>query len=147
MTDPRQLVDELFVSWSSQDPDRVEAHFHPEAVLWDSVNGECRGWPEIRNLYVASLERWDDLATRATRFWAGDDDDIAFTWRMTGRVADDRFGPEMRGRMANFEGMAHITFVDGLVLEEIEYFDRSAAALSLGLAIERLTYRPSKGLS
>ena len=145
MTDPRLLVDALFESWSSGDPERVGQHFHPDAVLWDSVNGEFRGWPAIRQLYVASLERWSGLTTRATRFWPADGTTVAFTWQMSGRVADDRFGAEFTGRAARFEGMAHITFAAGLVMEEIEYFDRCAGALSLGLEIEALHYRSPRG--
>lgn len=143
MTQPplSDLVDELFTAWSSGDPDQVGEHFRPDAALWDSVNGWFRGWNEIRALYVASLERWDDLATRATRFWSADGGSIAFTWTMSGRVSDDRFGADYRGRLATFDGMAHITFADGLVLEEIEYFDRAGAASSLGLEIEMLRYR------
>jgi len=133
MTDLRQLVEELFVAWSSGDPDAIEHHFQPEALLWDSVNGAFRGHAEIRALYVASLERWDDLTTHATRFWPPDDDSIAFTWTMSGKVADDRFGAELHGASASFDGMAYITFRDGLVAEEIEYFDRFGAPISLGL--------------
>ena len=138
-----ELVDTLFEAWSSGDPDAIGRHFHPDAVLWDSVNGAFHGLDAIRGLYVASLERWDDLTCRATRFWPPDERSIAFTWTMTGRVADDRFGPEHRGRMAEFSGMSYIAFEDGLVIEEIEYFDRCAPAASLGLAPTPLTFRPT----
>lgn len=128
-----QLVHALFDAWGSGDPAVIEPFFHPDAVLWDSVNGEFRGWPAIRDLYLASLERWDDLTTVATRFWHGADGSVAFTWTMTGRVADDRFGPERRGAHCTFDGMTYVVVEDGLVVEEIEYFDRAAAPRSIGL--------------
>ena len=128
-----QLIHRLFAVWSSGDPDQVAPFFHPDAVLRDSVNGEFRGWPAIRALYVASLERWGELETRATRFWHGTDGSVAFTWTMSGRVLDDRLGPEHRDAVCSFEGMTYVVVEDGLVREEIEYFDRAAPAGSLGL--------------
>lgn len=128
-----QYVHRLFEAWSSGDPAAVDAHFHSDAVLRDSVNGEFCGIDAIRALYVASLERWDDLTTVATRFWHGADGTVAFTWTMHGRVKDDRLGPERRGALASFDGMTYLVVEGGLVREEIEYFDRAAAAISLGL--------------
>jgi ketosteroid isomerase-like protein len=128
-----QLIHSLFEAWSSGDPERIKPYFHPDAVLRDSVNGELRGWPAIRALYVASLERWGELTTEATRFWHGDDGSVAFTWTMRGRILDDRLGPQHRGAVCEFEGMTYVIVQDGLVTEEIEFFDRAAAAGSLGL--------------
>jgi ketosteroid isomerase-like protein len=132
--DAEQYIHRLFEAWSSGDSDGVEPYFHPDAILRDSVNGELRGWPAIRALYEASLERWGELTTEATRFWHGDDGSVAFTWTMRGRVLDDRLGPEHRGAICEFEGMSYVVVQDGLVREEIEYFDRTAAASSLGLS-------------
>lgn len=123
----------LFTAWSSGDPEAVAPFFHDDAVLRDSVNGEFRGWDQICALYLASLDRWHDMTTAATRFWHGDDGSVAFTWTSTGRVADDRLGVERRGATARFDGMAHVTIEDGRVREEIEFFDRAAPAGSLGL--------------
>jgi ketosteroid isomerase-like protein len=128
-----QFIHRLFDAWSAGDPDQVAPYFHPDAVLRDSVNGEYRGWPAIRALYVASLERWGELETRATRFWHGTDGSVAFTWTMSGRVLDDRLGPQHRNAVCKFEGMTYVVVEDGLVREEIEFFDRAAAAGSLGL--------------
>jgi ketosteroid isomerase-like protein len=135
-----QFIHRLFAAWSSGDPDLVAPFFHPDAVLRDSVNGEYRGWPAIRALYVASLERWGELDTRATRFWHSHDGSVAFTWIMSGRVLDDRLGSEHRNAACSFEGMTYVVFEDGVVREEIEFFDRAAAAGSLGLTAT-VTYR------
>jgi uncharacterized protein (TIGR02246 family) len=136
------LVNRLFDAWGSGDPDQVARLFHPDAVLRDTVNGEFRGWPAIRALYEESLERWGDVETRATRFWHGaDDGSVAFTWTMSGRVLDDRLGPEHRDAVCSFDGMTYIVAENGLVREEIEYFDRAAPARSLGL-IPTITYKP-----
>ena len=132
--DRERLVHQVFAAWSSGDPDQVAPYFHPDAVLRDTVNGEFHGWPAIRDLYVGSLERWGELVTTASRFWHGSDDSVAFTWTMRGRVLDDRLGPEHRNEVCTFEGMTYVVVEDGLVREEIEYFDRAAPALSIGLA-------------
>jgi ketosteroid isomerase-like protein len=131
--DTEEFIHRLFAAWSSGDPDQVAPFFHPDAVLRDSVNGEFRGWPAIRALYVASLEHWGELTTAATRFWHGGDGSVAFTWTMRGRVLDDRLGPQNRDATCEFEGMSYVVVEDGRVLEEIEFFDRAAAAGSLGL--------------
>ena len=119
----------------------MKPYFHHDAVLRDSVNGEFRGWPAIRALYEASLERWGEPTTEATRFWHGDDGSIAFTWTMRGRILDDRLGAQHRGAICEFEGMTYVVVEDGVVREEIEFFDRAAAAGSLGLT-PTVTYRP-----
>jgi hypothetical protein len=48
-------------------------------------------------------------------------------------VLDDRLGPEHRDAVCEFDGMSYVVIEDGLVREEIEFFDRAAAAGSLGL--------------
>ena len=48
-------------------------------------------------------------------------------------MLDDRLGPEHRDAVCSFEGMTYVVVEDGLVREEIEYFDRAAPAGSLGL--------------
>ena len=131
--DMENYIHRMFAAWSSADPDQVAPYFHPDAVLRDTVNGEFRGWPAIRALYVASLDRWGELVTEATRFWHGTDGSVAFTWTMRARVLDDRLGPEFRDRVCEFDGMSYVVVADGLVHEEIEFFDRAAAARSLGL--------------
>jgi ketosteroid isomerase-like protein len=134
-----QFIHELFAAWSSGDPDQVAPYFHRDAILRDSVNGAFCGWPAIRALYVASLDRWGEPVTEATRFWHGADGSVAFTWTMRGRVLDDRLGPEHRDTMCEFEGMTYVVVEDGLVREEIEFFDRAAPAASIGL-LPTVTY-------
>lgn len=137
----RKLVDDLFVSWSSGDPDKVRWHFHDDAYLWDSVNGGFNGWPAIRRLYEESLKRWDELSCKVVRSWPSSDSSIAFVWESSGLVADDRFGAERKGVRCTFEGMAYVEFENGLVKREIEYFDRTAPARSIGLEVDRVVFR------
>jgi hypothetical protein len=137
----RTLVDELFVAWSSSDPDKVEPHFHRDAYLWDSVNGGFTGWPAIRGLYEESLKRWNNLSCKVVQSWPARDNSIAFVWESSGLVADDRFGREKRGALCTFEGMAFIEFENDLVMREIEYFDRTAPARSIGFEVDRVIFR------
>lgn len=139
--DFRSLVDKLFILWGSDEPDLIEPYFHPDAYLWDSVNGGHSGWSEIRSLYVESLKRWADMRCVATRFWPADDNSISFTWTTTAKVNDDRFGAQFRGKECRFDGMSYIEFENGLIMREIEYFDRAAPARSIGLEVERVLFR------
>ena len=141
--DRERLIRQLFTGWSSGDPDQVAPYFHPDAVLRDTPNDEFRGWPAIRALYVASLERWGELVTEATRFWHGADGSVAFTWTMRGRVLDDRLGPEHRDEVCTFEGLTNVDVEDGLVREEIEYFDRACGRRLDRLATHRQLPSPT----
>ena len=129
-TDRRLLVDRLFAAWSSRDPERLEPLFHPDAVFFDSVNGEFHGWPAIRGMYERSLESWSRIDTAATRIWV-DGDTAACTWTMSGEVVDDRFGAGLAGATCRIDGMAWIRFDGDVVVHDEEYFDRGAAAASL----------------
>ena len=48
-------------------PDRLQPLFSPDATFFDSVNGEFRGWPEIRDFYRRSLESWGRIDTVPSR--------------------------------------------------------------------------------
>ena len=148
--DRERLIRQLFTAWSSGDPDQVAPYFHPDAVLRDTANDEFRGWPAIRALYVASLERWGELVTEAARFWHGADGSVAFTWTMRVVVLDDRLGPEHRDEVCPFEGMTNVDVEDGLVREEIEYFDRACGRRSRSAcnppSLPSPTIRPRRGL-
>ena len=50
-----QYVHRLFEAWSSGDPAAVDAHFHSDAVLRDSVNGEFCGIDAIRALLAEEM--------------------------------------------------------------------------------------------
>ena len=53
-TDPRlDLARNLFAAWSSGDADAPEQYLTPDAVLYDIVGGEHRGWPAIRAFFAA----------------------------------------------------------------------------------------------
>jgi hypothetical protein len=54
---------------------------------------------------------------------------------MEGTVLDERFGIDHIGARCRFDGMAYLVFEKGRVKEEIEFFDRGAAAISLGLDV------------
>lgn len=127
----RALVEGMFDAWSSNDPDRVAACFHPDAVFFDNVNGTFEGREAIRSFYARSLKAWDGQYSRATRIWV-DGDTAACTWTMTGRMKPERFGEELGGKEARIDGMAWIVFQDGLVVYDEEYFDRQAPMASLG---------------
>ncbi len=128
--DVRTLVKEVFEAWSSNDPDVVASRFHPDAVFFDSVNGRFEGREAIRAFYARSLDAWDGQQSHAKRIWV-DGNTAACTWTMTGRMKAEKFGPELAGREARIDGMAWMTFRDGLVISDEEYFDRQAPMSSV----------------
>ncbi|MXP20024.1 SgcJ/EcaC family oxidoreductase [Gordonia sp. HNM0687] len=128
--DVRELVHQVFEAWSSEDPELVAARFHPDATFFDSVNGQFEGREAIKAFYARSLDAWDDQRSRATRVWV-DGDTAACTWTMTGRMKGSKFGDKLAGRKARIDGMAWISFRDGLVVHDEEYFDRQAPMASL----------------
>jgi hypothetical protein len=62
------------------------------------------------------------------------DGSVAFTWTMRGCVLDDRLGLHHRDAVCEFEDVSYVVGENGRVREEIEFFDRAAAASSIGLA-------------
>ena len=116
----------------------MAALFHEDATFFDSVNGQFDGREAIKQFYAGSLEAWADVNTRPVRIWV-DGDTAACVWTMTGRMREERFGPDLGGSEARIDGMAWVRFKDGLVVHDEEYFDRQAPMASLegkGFAVE-----------
>lgn len=123
----------LFAAWSSGDAEAPHAYMHDDAVLYDIVGGEYRGWPAIRQFFAAGLDKWSDLVLEPDQFWTNDSG-VALTWVMTATVTDDRFGPRCKGRQWRSEGMSYLVFSGDRVIREIDYHDSGAVPRSLGLA-------------
>ena len=134
MTDPRvQLATDLFAAWSSGDLDAPERFMHPDAVLYDIVGGEHRGWPAIRAFFAQGVAAWPDLVLVPDRFWTSDDG-VALSWVMSASVteaASGRLGAEHVGKHWTSEGMTWLRIVDGRVAREVDYHDSGAVARSL----------------
>jgi ketosteroid isomerase-like protein len=134
MDDPRiDVARKLFAAWSSGDADAPAPYMNDDAVLYDIVGGEHKGWPAIRDFFAHGLVRWPDLVLEPERFWVSDDG-VALSWLMSATVTDDTFGPEAKGKKWRSEGMTYLIF-DGLkVAREVDYHDGGAPARSLGVA-------------
>jgi len=134
--DPRiELARDLFAAWSSSDPDRPAEHLAPDAVLYDIVGGEHRGWPAIRAFFVQGIATWPDLQLVPEQFWTNDDG-VALSWAMSATVTEPvaaRFGPDTVGRKWQSDGMSWLRIQDGKVVREVDYHDRGAIPKSLGL--------------
>jgi ketosteroid isomerase-like protein len=135
MTDARiDLARDLFAAWSSGDPDRPERYLHPDAVLYDIVGGEHRGWPAIRAFFATGIAVWPDLVLAPEQYWTSDDG-VALSWVMSATVTDAagaRLGVEHVGSTWRSEGMTWLRIVDGKVTREVDYHDSAAVARSLG---------------
>jgi ketosteroid isomerase-like protein len=134
MSDARvDLAGDLFAAWSSGDPDRPEPFLHPDAVLYDIVGGEHRGWPAIRAFFARGVAMWPDLVLAPEQYWTSDDG-VALSWVMSATVteaASSRLGAEHVGKQWRSEGMTWLRIVDGKVAREVDYHDSGAVLRSL----------------
>ncbi len=133
--DPRiERTQALFAAWSSGDVDAPRHHLTEDAILYDVIGGEYRGWEAIRAYFAYGLQRYPDLALVPTgEFWTRDDS-VALTWVMSATVTDDRFGPAARGRRWHAEGMSYLVFRNGLVAKEADFHDAGSRERSLRVA-------------
>lgn len=133
-TDPRiDLASDLFAAWSSGDPDAPEPFLAADAVLYDIVGGEHRGWTSIRDFFATGLTVWPDLVLAPEQYWTSDDG-VALSWVMTATVTEamaQRFGAGSAGRRWSSEGMTWLKVVDGRVVREVDYHDSGAPVRSV----------------
>jgi steroid delta-isomerase-like uncharacterized protein len=131
--DPRvKVAAALFEAWSSGDADAPAKYMAPDAVLYDIVGGEHVGWPKIRQFFADGVEKWPDLALIPDEYWVNENG-VALRWVMTATVTDDTFGPEAKGKVWRSEGMTWLVFDGETVVREVDYHDRGAVPISLGL--------------
>jgi ketosteroid isomerase-like protein len=138
MTDSRiELVTNVFAAWSSGDADAPEAYFHPDGVLIDIIGGRYDGWSAIRGYFANALVKWPDLVLRPDEFWTNDRG-VALRWTMSATVPHERFfGAEHVGKQWQSIGMSYIDIDDGRIRQEVDYHDRAAAPISLGIVVTR----------
>lgn len=127
----KDLVVELFRAWSSGDVDAPRPYLHDDAVLDDSIGGAHHGWEAIRAYFARGLQHWPDLELVPSGEWWSRDDGLAFTWRMSATVHDDRFGEGTAGRRWHAPGMSFVVFEGDVVVREVDYHDGGARARSL----------------
>ena len=135
--DPRiVLARDLFAAWSSANPDAPEPFLSPDAVLYDIVGGEHRGWPAIRDFFASGVAVWPDLVLEPEQFWTNDEG-VALSWVMSATVTEAmaaRFGADNVGRRWRSEGMTWLRIVDSRVEREVDYHDSGASIRSLRAA-------------
>ncbi len=134
MTDPKvQLATDLFAAWSSGDADAPAQYMHDDAVLYDIVGGEHKGWPAIRAFFANGVKIWPDLVLAPEQFWTSDDG-VALSWVMSATVTEavaPKFGATNVGRKWRSEGMTWLRITNGKVSREVDYHDSAASLNSL----------------
>lgn len=126
-----EVATALFAAWSSGDVDAPRAHLAEDAVLFDVIGGEHRGWQAIRSYFQHGLDRYPDLVLAPTGdFWARPDG-LALLWVMSGTQTDHSLGADAVGRRWSAEGLSYLVF-DGLtVVREADYHDKGSRERSL----------------
>ena len=139
MDDPRiSIAEKLFAAWSSGDADAPAKYLAPDAILYDIVGGEHKGWPAIRAFFATGIKKWPDLALVPDQYWVNDTG-VALSWVMTATVTDEAFGPKAKGNQWASAGMTWLAFDGDKVVREVDYHDSGAMTRSLGAA-ETLGY-------
>ena len=132
LTDQRiGIATKLFAGWSSTDLDAPRAYLADDAVLYDIIGGEYRGWPAIRAYFSQGRARYPDLVLEPTGDYWSRADGLALLWTMSATQHDDSLGTEFVGRRWTVEGMSQLVF-DGLtVVREADYHDKGQRERSL----------------
>ena len=131
--DPRiDLAENLFKAWSSGDADAPGKYLADDAVLFDIVGGEHRGWPAIRAFFAGGLKNSPDLALIPSQYWTSEEG-VALAWEMSATVSGGAFGAEARGKKWRSLGMSFLEFRDDKVVREVDYHDSAAVGRSLGI--------------
>jgi SnoaL-like domain len=132
LTDARiDVAWKLFAGWSSTDLEAPRQYLAEDAVLFDIIGGEYRGWDAIRAYFAGGRKHYPDLVLEPTGdFWARSDG-LALLWHMSGTQTDDSLGPELVGKRWTVEGLSYLIF-DGLtVVREADYHDKGSRERSL----------------
>lgn len=121
----------LFAAWSSEDLDAPRVYLSDDAVLFDIIGGEYRGWPAIRAYFAHGRERYPDLVLEPTGdFWTRPDG-LALLWHMSGTQTDASLGAEFVGRRWTVEGLSYLVFDGVTVVREADYHDKGSRERSL----------------
>jgi hypothetical protein len=122
---------QLFAGWSSADLDAPRPYLAEDAVLFDIIGGEHRGWPAIRAYFAHGRASYPDLVLQPTGdFWARPDG-LALLWHMSATQVDDSLGAQFVGQKWTVEGLSYLVF-DGLtVVREADYHDKGSRERSL----------------
>ena len=127
-------ANELFAAWSSGDADAPRSLLTADAVLDDVIGGIYSGWPAIRAYFQSGLDRYPDLRLVPTGDYWQRADGVALTWVMSASIADDSFGPEVRGLRWEAPGMSYLVFDQGRVAREVDYHDQGSRQRSIAAA-------------
>jgi hypothetical protein len=121
----------LFAGWSSADLDAPKPYLADDAVLFDIIGGEYRGWPAIREYFARGRTHYPDLVLEPSGdFWARPDG-LALLWHMSGTQTDDSLGPEFVGKRWEVEGLSYLVFDGVTVVREADYHDKGSRERSL----------------
>lgn len=119
------FVEAFEAAW--RDPaHRFEALFHADGTLLQSSMEKPVGRAGVAAQVAAILQRFPDLRIEV-RHWARNGHVILIEWAASGR-------PYGKGDVVRWQGASRFTLRDGLILEEIAYFDTTfLRALEVGV--------------
>jgi steroid delta-isomerase-like uncharacterized protein len=123
-----------FAAWNSHDPDAVAAVFAEDAVIRDVGSPEpVRGRDAIHQRAVDLLAAFPDFRLRQLDLVVGEDAN-ADRWEVSATHGGPFLGMDATGNRVQVEGATFSRFdSDGLVVEDIHFWDVSSLLAQLGL--------------
>ena len=124
-----------FAAWNAHDPDAVADVFAEDATIRDVGSPEpVRGRDAIRQRAADLLAAFPDFRLRQLDLVVGESAN-ADRWEVTGTHAGPFLGMEASGNRVQVEGATFSRFgSDGLVVEDIHFWDVAALLSQLGLS-------------
>ena len=112
-----------FDSCNTGDPDRIAAHFTPDAVIYDTNHTPVRTAEGIGRFWQRIHSQWQGACWTVDRV-VSDGQTAAIEWQMAGMANQDRFV---------FRGSEHYAFDGPLIAEIRQYWNFDRKAMTTGL--------------
>lgn len=130
---PRQRVTEMYALLARHDLDGLQPYQHPDILQEILPVGTFRGRAALRAFFSDMLAAFPDFSIDILDM-VGEGDRIVTQWRITGTFSGSPFlGIHATGRYSELRGCDVMRFEDGMLRENIVYYDGAAFARGIGL--------------
>lgn len=130
---PTHLAREMFSLLARHDLDALQSYHHPDVVQDFVPIGTYRGRAALRGFFTELLAAFPDFAMEVLDM-TEDGDRVAAQWRISGTFTGTAFqGIHATGKHAELRGCDVMRFEDGMLRENVVYYDGLAFARQIGL--------------